>query len=76
MLMVQIPPTKLGRAANEPSFTPKPPRLWNVTYRLRNGHCGSIPMISTSKSGALLRVIDILHGTPPRFVHAQQALAD
>lgn len=76
MLMRQIPPTKLGRAANEPHFVPRPPRLWDVTYRLRNGHCGSISMISTTKSGALMRVIDILSNTPPRLIDAKLHSAD
>jgi hypothetical protein len=49
----------LGSAANNPDFVRLPSRLFNVAYRLRNGHQGTVPMISTTRRGALLRVVEM-----------------
>lgn len=75
-LIRQVNPGRLGRAANDPEFNRRPARLWNVTYQLRNGHKGSIPMVSRTMSGAICRVLDILSDTPPRTVDAKPKQVD
>jgi len=75
-LMVQTNPARLGRAANEAHFERPPAQLWDVKYKLRNGHEGSIPMISRTMAGAMCRVLDLLNGNPPRLLDAQAREVD
>lgn len=75
-LMRQVNPARLGRAANEAEFHRRPARLWTVTYHLRDGQTGAIPMVSQTKAGAICRVLDILSDTPPRLVNATPAQVD
>lgn len=76
-LMRQVNPGNRGRAANDASFTPPSPhRLFNVSYQLRNGHKGTIPMVSRTMSGAICHVLNILSGTPPRVVDAKPQQVD
>lgn len=75
-LMRQVNPSRLGRAANDAEFIRRPARLWHVTYHLRDGQTGAIPMVSQTKAGAIRRVLDILSDTPPRLVNATPAQVD
>lgn len=72
-LMRQVNPSRLGRAANDAEFIRRPARLWNVTYHLRDGSTGVIPMVSQTKSGAICRGLEILSDTAPRLVDATLA---
>lgn len=72
-LMRQVNPCRLGRAANDAEFYRRPSRLWTVTYHLRDGKSGAIPMVSQTQSGAICRVLDILSDTAPRMVDATPA---
>lgn len=49
-----------GAAANEPEFVRRPRHLFAVSYLKRNGDRGCINMISTTRAGAMLRVIEVL----------------
>lgn len=71
-LIRQINPQRLGRAANDAHFERPPAKLWDVTYQLRNGHKGSIAMVSRTMAGAMVHVINLLSDTPPRAVTATQ----
>jgi hypothetical protein len=58
-LTPQTAPTDLGRAANESSFVRRPAHLFEVRYQFRNGHKSEVSMISTTRTGAILRVIEM-----------------
>ena len=53
------PPCPALPAANEADFVRRPARLYNVFYRLKNDAEGTVPMISRSRTGATLRVMEI-----------------
>ena len=55
--MLTFKPEHFAIAANEGQFALKPARLIEVSYRLKNGTKGSVPMISRTRGGAMERVM-------------------
>lgn len=56
LVIAQSAPAPIIPAANSEFFALQPARLFQVTYVLRNGHKGTLNIISRTRAGAIGRV--------------------